>query len=74
MFAAVTSAAPVLAVPYVLDPEDAAQGEDEVAEMLERYAWCLRENQWPTYGSGPQTVSLQKWAMRSTEVEVSFVE
>lgn len=74
VFAAVTSAAPVLAVPYVLDPEDAAQGEDEVAEMLERYAWCLRENQWPTYGSGPQTVSLQKWAKRSTEVEVSYAE
>jgi exodeoxyribonuclease VIII len=74
IFAAVTSAAPVLAVPYVLDIEDATQGEDECAELLERFAWCQRENEWPAYGSGPQVVGLQKWAKRSTEVEVSFVE
>lgn len=74
VFAAVTSAHPVLAVPYVLDIEDATQGEDECAELLERFAWCQRENRWPAYGSGPQVVGLQKWAKRSTEVEVSFVE
>lgn len=74
VFAAVTSAHPVLAVPYVLDPVDAQQGEEEVDELLDRYAWCLREDQWPAYGSGPQVVGLQKWAKRSTEVEVSFVE
>lgn len=74
VFAVVTSAPPVLAVPYLLDDEDAQQGEDECAELLDRFAWCTKENEWPAYGSGPQLVGLKKWAKRSSEIEVGFVE
>lgn len=73
VFAVVTSAPPVLAVPYWLDEEDAQQGADEVAELRDRFAWCTRENRWPAYGDGPQVIGLKKWAKRSNELEVSFV-
>lgn len=74
VFAVVTSAPPVLAVPYWLDEEDAQQGADECAELRDRFAWCLKENRWPAYGDGPQIVSLKKWAKRSNELEVSYVD
>ena len=74
VFACITSAAPVLAVPYWMDEDDARQGEDEVAEHLARFAWCMKENKWPTYGDGPQIVGLQKWAKRSNELEVSYAD
>lgn len=74
VFAVVTSAPPVLAVPYWLDEEDARQGEDECAELRERFAYCLKENRWPAYGDGPQIVGLKKWAKRSNELEVSYVD
>jgi hypothetical protein len=73
VFAVVSSAPPVLAVPYWLDEEDAQQGADECAELRERFAWCQRENQWPAYGTGPQLVGLKPWAKRNNELEVSFV-
>ena len=73
-FAVVSSAPPVLAVPYWLDEEDARQGEDECAELRERFAWCTKEDQWPAYGSGPQLVSLKKWAKRSNDVEIEVVQ
>lgn len=74
VFAVVTNAPPVLAVPYWLDDEDARQGEDECAELRERFAYCMSENRWPAYGEGPQIVSLKKWAKRSNELEVSYVD
>lgn len=74
VFAVVSSAPPVLAVPYWLDEEDAQQGEDECTELRERFAWCTKNNQWPAYGNGPQLVSLKKWAKRTSEVEVEFTE
>lgn len=74
VFAVVSSAPPVLAVPYWLDEEDAQQGVDECAELRERFAWCFRNDQWPAYGTGPQVVGLKKWAKRSNELEVSYVD
>lgn len=72
VFAVVTSTEPVLAVPYWLDEEDAQQGEDECAELRDRFAQCLVTNHWPAYGTGPQIVGLKKWAKRSNEIEVSY--
>jgi exodeoxyribonuclease VIII len=74
VFAVVSSAPPVLAVPYWLDEEDAAQGADECAELRQRFAWCKANNQWPAYGTGPQVVGLKAWAKRSNELEVSYVD
>jgi len=73
-FAAVTSAAPVLAVPYDLTDEMKSQADDERAEHLQRLAWCQQNNAWPAYGDGVQPLDYPAYAKRSSEVEVSFVE
>jgi hypothetical protein len=73
IFAAVTSAPPVLAVPYHLDDQASMQGAEEVAELLDLFAQCQRAGIWPPYGEGYQSISLPRWAQRNTEVEVSFV-
>lgn len=72
VFAAVTSAAPVLAVPYVLTDEIEAQGIDERRELMDRYAWCVSNNQWPHYGEGIQLLDFPSYAKRSQEVEFSY--
>jgi hypothetical protein len=74
VFAAVTSARPVLAVPYLLAEEIAEQGADECRELIERYAFCLKEGRWPTYGDGFQLLDFPAYAKRSGEVEVGFIE
>lgn len=73
-FAVVTSAPPVLAVPYELTDELIEQADDERMDHLRRLAWCQSENQWPAYGAGKQLLDYPAYAKRSAEVEVSFVE
>lgn len=73
-FAAVTSAAPVLAVPYDLTDEMVSQADDERAEHMQRLAWCMANDTWPAYGDGKQLLDYPAYAKRSGEVEVSFVE
>lgn len=70
----VTSAAPVLAVAYDLTPELIEQANDERMELLDRFAWCEKNDQWPAYGTGKQMLDYPAYAKRSGEVEVSFVE
>jgi hypothetical protein len=74
VFAAVTSAPPVLAVPYRLTDEIEAQAKDERRELLNLYEYCRREDRWPAYGSGIQLLDLPAYAKRSAEVEVAFAE
>lgn len=74
VFAAVTSQAPVLAVPYVFTDEVAAQAIDERRELIELYARCQKEGVWPAHGAGYQLLSLPAYAMRSSEVDVAFSE
>jgi hypothetical protein len=74
VFAAVTSAPPVLAVPYRLTEEIEQQGEDERRELLERFAYCRKADHWPPYGTGVQLLDFPAYAKRSAEVEVAFVE
>lgn len=74
IFAAVTSAQPVLAVPYILTDEIDSQAIDERAELMERFAWCKREDQWPTYGNGLQLLDFPAYAKRSSEVEIEWSE
>jgi len=74
IFAAVTSAPPVLAVPYVLTDEITEQAKDERQGLLELYARCQRENHWPAYGTGCQLLDFPAYAKRSDEVEVAFAE
>lgn len=72
VFAAVSSAPPVLAVPYLLDAETCEQGETERSELIETYAQCVRSGNWPAYGQGYQTISLPTWAKRNSEIEFEF--
>jgi hypothetical protein len=74
LFAAITNTAPVRAVPYQLTDEIQAQAIDERRELLERFAWCQRENKWPAYGQGVQLLDFPAYAKRSSELEVSYVD
>lgn len=74
IFAAVTSAPPVLAVPYVLTDEIREQGRDEWRDLITLYARCQKEDHWPSYGSGYQLLDFPAYAKQSTEVEVSYAE
>ena len=74
VFAVVTNAHPVLAVPYWLSEDVERQGAEEVAELLDLYANCARTGVWPPYGTGPQIAEFPKWAIRNSEVEVSYVD
>lgn len=73
-FGAVTSKPPVLAMPYFLTDEIRQQGREERAELMERLAWCRRENKWPTYGEGFQHVDYPAYAKAGGEVEVEWSE
>ena len=66
LFAAVSAAPPVLAVPYLLDDEALELGERERRRLLARYADSLRTDAWPAYGAGVQMLSLPAWATCST--------
>lgn len=74
VFAAVSSKPPVLAVPYVLTDEIRDQGRDERRELIERLAWCRRENEWPAYGAGIQLLDFPAYAKHGGEVEVEWSE
>jgi hypothetical protein len=72
VFGAVSSKPPVLAVPYVLTDEIRDQGREERRELIERLAWCRRENQWPAYGTGVQLLDFPAYAKSGGEVEVEW--
>jgi hypothetical protein len=72
VFGAVTNKPPVLAVPYTLTDEIRDQGRDERRELMERLAWCQRENEWPAYGAGVQPLDFPAYAKQSGEVEVEW--
>jgi exodeoxyribonuclease VIII len=72
VFAAVSSTPPVLAVPYRLLDEAVLQGEEECDELLELYARCVANNNWPAYTPDERLVGLQGWAKRSQEIEVGY--
>lgn len=74
VFGAVTSAAPVLAVPYELTDEIREQAHDEWRELIERFAWCKANDTWPAYGAGIQLLDFPAYAKRDNEVEVSFAD
>jgi exodeoxyribonuclease VIII len=74
VFGAVSSKPPVLAVPYVLTDEIRAQGRDERRELIDKLAWCQRENTWPAYGQGFQMLDFPAYAKAGGDVEVEWSE
>jgi hypothetical protein len=71
VFGVVTSAPPVLAVPYLLPEGYAEQGREEVRQLYALYARCLATNTWPSYGSGLIEADVPAYAYDNTEVEIS---
>lgn len=74
VFGFVSNAYPVLAAAFVLDEETAHQGADEVAELLERFAYCQERNEWPAFGDGYQMTGLPAWAKRSAEIDIEVIQ
>ena len=52
----------------------AKQAEDERRELLELFARCKQENQWPAYGEGLQMLDFPAYAKRDNEIEVSYAD
>lgn len=74
VFGAVSSKPPILAVPYILTDEVRDQGRDERRELMDRLAWCMRENRWPAYGDGLQLLDFPAYAKAGGEVEINDIE
>lgn len=74
VFGAVSSNPPILAVPYILTDEVRDQGRDERRELMDRLAWCMRENKWPAYGDGLQLLDFPAYAKAGGEVEINDIE
>lgn len=74
VFGAVSNKPPILAVPYVLTDEIRDQGREDREQLMERLAWCQRENEWPAYGSGIQLLDFPAYAKNGGEVEVEWSE
>ena len=74
VFGAVSNKPPILAVPYVLTDEIREQARDERCELMDRLAWCQRENEWPAYGSGFQLLDFPAYAKHGGEVEIEWSE
>lgn len=74
VFAAVSSKPPILAVPYILTDEVRDQGKEDRADLMDRLAWCQRENEWPAYGEGPQLLDFPAYAKNGGEVEIEWSE
>lgn len=73
VFGFVSNSYPFLAAPYLLDDEAMEQGQQEIDELLNLYAWCKERNEWP-FVDGYQIASLPNWAKRINEVEVGYAD
>lgn len=74
IFPVVSSTPPILATPYRLDADTVLQGFDEVGELLQLYADCMRTGVWPAYTADERVIGLPAYARRSNELEVSYVD
>jgi len=69
VFATVTAAPPVLAVPYELGFMSDNQGARECERLLSLHVECTRTGRWPAFGDGVQLVDLPAWALDNEELE-----
>lgn len=60
---------PPLVAVYELSPATVAEGHAIYRQALERYAECLRADEWPGYGTGVQRVDLRRWDYKLTEYQ-----
>lgn len=57
---------PMVAV-YELSPATVEEGHAIYRAALERYAGCLRADEWPGYGAGVQRIGLKRWDYKFTQ-------
>lgn len=62
VFVVVEKAAPYAVAIYSLEDSDVQKGAVSIAADLQTLARCMREDSWPGYAPGIQTLSLPKWA------------
>jgi exodeoxyribonuclease VIII len=74
IFAAISNAAPVLAVPYILTEEVQQNAEDDWRNLLDKFAECRKNDTWPAYGDGLQLLDFPAYAKASGEVEIEWSE
>lgn len=74
VFGFVSASYPYLAAAFVMDDESAAQGQEEVGELLAKFKGCRAIDFWPAFGGGYAPTSLPLWARRSQELEVSYAD
>lgn len=60
---------PPLVAVYELSPATVAEGHAVYRAALERYAECIKADDWPGYGSGVQRVDLRRWDYKMTEYQ-----
>ena len=63
LFLTVETDYPYLAAIHELRPESKAAGSEKARAALTRYAECLRNNDWPHYGSEIHQIQLPAWAL-----------
>lgn len=63
MFVAVEKTPPYAIGCYNLDSATLEAGREFYARNLERYARCVKENNWPAYAQNIQTIGLSKWQL-----------
>lgn len=62
VFAAVESAWPYVAASYMLADDVIERARSENRRLLDLYAQCKRDDEWPAWGSRVQIINLPKWA------------
>lgn len=74
VFAAISNASPVLAVPYILTEEVEQNARDDWRNLLDLLADCRKNDHWPAYGEGLQLLDFPAYAKASGEVEIEWSE
>ena len=71
---AVESEAPHGVGCYLLDEDDVARANEEITELLARYADCRKRNEWPSYPSEPHMPwsRSRHWAQHSAEGGLAY--
>lgn len=68
---AVETAAPHLVVAYRVTEEQLAAGREMYRSCLQQLGFCIRENRWPGYAEGEQSLSMPDWALPPADDDVS---
>lgn len=69
VFIAQEKEAPYVVSIFELSPEDLAEAQTIYDVAMSRYAKCVRDDHWPAYGEGVQTITMPNWAFTEWSVD-----